>query len=198
MARDKKEKPSDTPSVRPPVEGLGQSAASHPKGLTSAEAAERLRRIGPNQIEREKAASPLALLVGQFKSPVIWLLVGAAAIAGALGELVDAIAIAAIVVINALVGFFQEFRAERAVLALRAMTAPRARVLRDGRASVISASEVVPDDVLLLDAGDVVAADAKLIEANALLLNEAALTGESAPVEKAQGRGGGRPSRRAP
>lgn len=88
------------------------------------------------------------------------------------------------VVINALVGFFQEFRAERAVLALRAMTAPRARVLRDGRASVISAAEVVPGDVLLLDAGDVVAADAKLVEAKALLLNEAALTGESARVKR--------------
>jgi Ca2+-transporting ATPase len=175
MATERKEEPTEGPE---------RSAASHLKGLTSAEAAERLRQVGPNQVEREKAVSPLVLLVGQFKSPVIWLLVAAAAIAGALGELVDAIAIGAIVIINALVGFFQEFRAERAVLALRAMTAPRARVLRDGRASVISAAEVVPDDVLLLDAGDVVAADAKLIEANALLLNEAALTGESAPVEK--------------
>jgi Ca2+-transporting ATPase len=184
MAPEKKAESHAALSVPVPVEGLGRSAASQPKGLTSVEATERLRQIGPNQVEREKAVSPVVLLIGQFKSPVIWLLVGASAIAGALGELVDAIAIAAIVVINALVGFFQEFRAERAVLALRAMTAPRAQVLRDGRASVIPAAEVVPDDVLLLDAGDVVAADAKLIEANALLLNEAALTGESAPVEK--------------
>ena len=154
------------------------------KGLSAREAAERLDRFGPNQVERERSASPLALLAGQFKSPVIGLLGGACIVAALLGELVDAIAIGTIVVVNALVGFFQEFRAERAVLALRAMTAPRARVLRDGRTVVIPAAEVVPDDVLILDAGDVVAADARLVEANALLLNEAALTGESAPVEK--------------
>jgi Ca2+-transporting ATPase len=154
------------------------------QGLTTAEAAARLKEHGPNVVEREQTASPLALLFSQLASPVIWLLLAAAVIAAILGEIVDAIAIGAIVIINALVGFFQEYRAERAVLALRAMTAPRARVLRDGHAVVIAAAEVVPGDVLLLDAGDVVAADARLVEANALLTSEAALTGESAPVEK--------------
>jgi Ca2+-transporting ATPase len=154
------------------------------EGLTAAEAASRLTHHGPNVVARETAASPLALLFRQFKNPIVWLLLAAAVVAAALGELVDAIAIGAIVLINALVGFFQEYRAERAVLALRAMTAPRARVLRDGHALVIAAAEVVPGDLLLLDAGDVVAADAKLVEANALSTNEAALTGESAPVEK--------------
>jgi P-type Ca2+ transporter type 2C len=153
-------------------------------GLTTAEAASRLADHGPNVVERERTASPLALLFRQFKNPFVWLLLAAAGIAAALGELVDAIAIDAIVIINALVAFFQEYRAERAVLALRAMTAPRARVFRDGRAVVIAAAEVVPGDLLLLDAGDVLAADAKLVEANALLTNEAALTGESAPAEK--------------
>ncbi len=154
------------------------------RGLSTAEATARLRENGPNEIARQKAASPWLLLLGQFKSPVIWLLLAACAISAVLREVVDAIAIGAIVVINALVGFFQEYRAERSVLALRAMTAPRARVLRDGRATTIPAIEIVPDDMLLLDAGDVVAADARLVEANALLVNEASLTGESVPVEK--------------
>jgi Ca2+-transporting ATPase len=155
-----------------------------PKGLSSAEAAARLREHGPNQVAREHATSPLALFLGQLKGPLVWLLLGACAIAAALGEVADAIAIAAIVVINAVVGFLQESRAERAILALRAMTAPSARVIRDGRISVVPAADVVPGDVLVLDAGDVVAADATLTEANVLLVNEAALTGESAPVEK--------------
>ncbi len=153
-------------------------------GLTSAEAARRLGEHGQNAITRERARSAWAHLADQFKSPVIWLLIGACVISAVLGEFADAIAIATIVVINALVGFFQEYRAERAVLALRSMTAPRARVVRDGRAGDIPAAEVVPGDWILLEAGDVVAADARLVEANRLSTNEAPLTGESAPVEK--------------
>lgn len=154
------------------------------RGLTEAEARARLAQNGPNEIEREKATSPWLLLLAQFKSPVVWLLLGACILSALLKEVVDAIAIGAIVVINGLVGFFQEYRAERAVLALRSMTAPRARVLRDGRSAVIPSLEVVRGDVLLLEAGDVVAADAILLEANALTTNEAPLTGESLPVSK--------------
>ncbi len=156
-----------------------------PEGLTTQEAARRLTQHGPNEIKRGEAASPWAILASQFKSPVIWLLLGACIISGALGEIADAIAIGAIVVVNALVGFFQEYRAERAVLALRSMTAPRARVLRDRASTMIAATEVVPGDVLVLEAGDIVAADARLFEANRLATNEAPLTGESASVEKA-------------
>jgi len=158
--------------------------SSFQQGLSNSEARARLVEHGPNQVEREKTTSGLSLLLSQFKSPVVGLLLGAAAVASFLGEQLDAIAVGAIVIINALVGFFQEFRAERAVLALRAMTAPRARVVRDGRTTEIAAAEVVPGDVLVLDAGDVVAADASLVEAHALLVNEATLTGESAPVSK--------------
>jgi Ca2+-transporting ATPase len=165
-------------TLHPPV------PSGTPPGLSEAEAAKRLLEHGPNEVAREKTVSPWLLLLGQFKSPVIWLLLVACAISALLGEIVDAIAIGAIVVINALVGFFQEFRAERAVLALRAMTAPRARVLRDGRAATIPAIDIVPGDSILLEAGDVVAADARLAEANVLLVNEASLTGESVPVEK--------------
>jgi len=168
--------------VRPDEQPAGPVS---PEGLTTQEAARRLTQHGPNEIKRGEAASPWAILASQFKSPVIWLLLGACIISGALGEIADAIAIGAIVVVNALVGFFQEYRAERAVLALRSMTAPRARVLRDRASTMIAATEVVPGDVLVLEAGDIVAADARLFEANRLATNEAPLTGESASVEKA-------------
>ena len=111
-------------------------------------------------------------------------MLAAAVISGLLREVADAIAIAAIVVLNAIVGFLQEYRAERAVLALRSMTAPRARVVRDGQQITVPATTVVPGDLLVLEAGDIVAADATLVEAHALNANEAPLTGESAPVEK--------------
>jgi Ca2+-transporting ATPase len=153
-------------------------------GLSTAEANERLATHGPNELARAEPTSPWRMLLAQFKSPVIWLLLGACFVSAALGEVVDSIAIGAIVVLNSLVGFFQEYRAERAVLALRSMTAPRARVLRDGRTLVIAAAEIVPGDLLVLEAGDVVAADARLTIANALLTSEAPLTGESTPVEK--------------
>ena len=165
-----------------PAEQAG--APVHPDGLTTEEAARGLAQHGRNEIKRGEAASPWAILALQFKSPVIWLLLGACIVSGALGERADAIAIGAIVVVNALVGFFQEYRAERAMLALRSMTAPRARVLRDGRSTMIAAAEIVPGDVLVLEAGDIVAADARLFEANRLTTNEAPLTGESASVEK--------------
>jgi len=155
------------------------------RGLASDEAARRVVEHGPNEIQRAPQVPLWLVLARQFNSPVIWLLVGACAISAALGEVADAIAIASIVALNGLVGFFQEHRAERAILALRSMTAPRARVLRDGRSAVIPAAEIVPGDVLLLEAGDIVAADARLLEAHVLGINEAALTGESVPVEKA-------------
>ncbi|MFZ5477863.1 MAG: cation-translocating P-type ATPase [Myxococcota bacterium] len=157
---------------------------THAPGLSTAEAERRLAEHGPNEIRREAATPAWRILARQFASPMIALLAAAAALAGVLGEVADAVAIAAIVVLNGLVGYFQEYRAEKAVLALRAMTAPRARVLRDDHAVQIPAAEVVPGDVLLLEAGDLVAADARLREAHALSTTEAALTGESVPVEK--------------
>ncbi|WNG51458.1 cation-translocating P-type ATPase [Archangium minus] len=154
-------------------------------GLSQAEAARRLAEHGRNEIQREQTRSPWGVLLEQFRSPMIVLLLGACGVSAMLGEHADAIAIGAIVVLNALIGFAQEFKAERALLALRSMTAPRARVMRDGYAVQLPAAEVVPGDVLLLEAGDVVAADARLLEAHALATNEAALTGESVPVDKA-------------
>jgi hypothetical protein len=155
-----------------------------PAGLTAAEARRALAEVGRNELQRAVATPRWRILVRQFASPLIWLLLAACAVALALGEVADAIAIAAIVVINGTVGFLQEHRAETALAALRSMTAPRAQVLRDGRRTVVPAAEVVPGDALLLEAGDVVAADARLVEAHALATNEAALTGESAPSSK--------------
>lgn len=180
------------PAAMPPAPAPGPAATpgSDPKtatsgvGLTAAEAGERLAKVGPNEIRREAATPPWRILLRQFMSPVIALLIVSSVLALGLGEVADGLAILTIVVLNGLIGFFQEYRAERAVLALRAMTAPRARVLRDGHATEITAGEVVPGDVLLLEAGDLVAADAQLVEVHGLTVNESALTGESLPVEK--------------
>lgn len=153
-------------------------------GLASTEAARRLLTGGPNELRKGKRVSPLVILVAQFESLVIWVLIGAAAVSVLMGEVIDGGAIIAIVALNATIGFFQEYRAEKAAAALAQLAAPRARVIRDGHARVLPAEEVVVGDLLLLEAGDLVAADARLVEASVLRLTEAALTGESEPVEK--------------
>ncbi len=171
-----------------PIDELAvQLATDLQHGLSSQEVTERFAKAGPNELRKGEAISPLAILLSQFQSLVIWVLIGAAVVSAALGEFVDGVAIIAIVLLNAVIGFFQEYRAERAVAALARLTAPRAKVVRGGQAAVIAASEVVPGDVLLLDAGDLVAADAQLLEASALRANEAPLTGESQAVEKQTG-----------
>lgn len=159
------------------------SAVRH-DGLSESEARRLLGEHGANEIHHEAGRSRWAILAGQFRGAMIWLLIAACVISAALGEIVDAIAIGAIILLNAAIGFFQEHRAESAIAALRAMTAPRATVRRDGRAVVIPAATIVPGDLLVLEGGDVVGADAKLVDANALSVNEASLTGESVPVEK--------------
>jgi P-type Ca2+ transporter type 2C len=175
---------ASTPGGRGSIGPAAARIASEIQGLTSEDAARRRSESGPNEIPCARQTPWWLVLLRQFNSPVIWLLIGACTIATALGEAADAIAIATIVVLNGLVGFFQEHRAERAILALRSMTAPRGRVLRDGHSTMLPATEIVPGDVLLLEAGDIVAADAHLLAAHALSINEAALTGESLPVEK--------------
>lgn len=158
-----------------------------PTGLTHAEAAQRHAADGPNEIRRQAATPVWRLIAVQFSSPLVLLLAGAAVLSGWVGEAVDALAVGLIVLLNGLVGFYQEYSAQNAVLALRAMTAPRARVVRDGEAHLLPSAEVVRGDLLLLEAGDVVAADADLVEAHQLATNEAPLTGESLPVEKQVG-----------
>jgi Ca2+-transporting ATPase len=158
--------------------------ASTSRGLSSARAAELLARDGPNQIRAARRESPLLMFLRQFASLVIWVLIAAALISIALGERLDGAAIIAIVVLNALVGFAQEYRAEQAVAALSNLTAPRARVIRDGQSQLVPAAVIVRGDLLVLAEGDLTAADARLVEAAMLRVNEAPLTGESEPVAK--------------
>jgi P-type Ca2+ transporter type 2C len=131
---------------------------------------------------------PLVLLISQFKSLIVWILAAAALVSGLVAEWADCIAILAIVVLNGLIGFYQEFNAERSLAALKRMTAPRARVRRDGRSVSVPAAMVVPGDLLEVEAGDLIPADARVLEAAALKTVEAALTGESEAVEKAPAR----------
>lgn len=153
-------------------------------GLTDEEAAARLVRYGSNKLLKGNQFSALAILASQFKSLVIWVLIGAAAISTVLGETADGIAIIAIVILNALIGFMQEYRAERAAAALADLVAPHCRVVRNGRSVVVAATGIVPGDILLLEGGDLVSADARLIQASVLRINEAPLTGESQAVGK--------------
>jgi Ca2+-transporting ATPase len=153
-------------------------------GLDQEDAQRRLERYGHNELEAAQAASPLSLLLGQFRNVLIIVLLAAAGLSAVVGEVIDATIILIIVFFSALLGFFQEYRAERAVEALKGMLAPTARVLRDGAPMMVSARELVPGDIMLLEAGDRVSADTRLLEAHTLYCDEAPLTGESTPVAK--------------
>ena len=162
------------------LERLGASAI----GLTNADARRLLAEHGPNALKEAKPISPWAIFFAQFKSVVIWVLIGAGALSGLLGEAIDAIAIFAIVILNAVVGFYQEFSAEKSIAALMRMTAPQAKVRRDGAVTTVAAADVVPGDILELEPGDVVAADARLLMASSFTCVEAMLTGELEAIAK--------------
>lgn len=153
-------------------------------GLSHAEAENRLKKFGYNQLEEKEGISPFLLFVGQFNNVIVWILMVAAIVSGFLGEWVDALAILAIVVINAVIGFIQEFRAEKSLAALQKMAAPFSRVLRGGEIHSVSSREIVPGDIVLLEAGDYVPADGRICTSFSLRTQEASLTGESTPVDK--------------
>jgi Ca2+-transporting ATPase len=155
-----------------------------PEGLAPDEATRRLAEYGRNELKEAAEVSPWRIFAGQFSSLIVWILIVAGLVAGLLGETVDAVAILAIVVLNAVIGFYQEFRAEKSIAALKRMTAPHANVRRGGAVVSIPASEVVPGDIIELEAGDLVPADARIIECASLKAVESALTGESEAVEK--------------
>jgi len=155
-----------------------------PRGLSSEEATRRLEEFGRNELQEKRKRTLIAMVFDQFKDFLIITLLFAAVIAGIVGEPIDSLAILAIVILNAIIGFVQEYRAEKAIEALRLMAAPTATVLRDGVPHNIAASEIVPGDVVVLEAGRVVPADMRLIEVASLRSEEAALTGESIPSEK--------------
>ncbi|MBK7556832.1 MAG: cation-translocating P-type ATPase [Chitinophagaceae bacterium] len=154
------------------------------QGLSTVAAAEKLDQIGPNELQEGKRKSIAGMFFGQFKDVMILILLAAAVISGFIGDLTDTMVILVIVLLNALVGFFQEYRAEKAMQALKQMAVTQARVLRDGSSSWLPASSLVPGDVVLLEAGNAVPADLRIIESVNLKIEEAALTGESHPVDK--------------
>ena len=166
------------------VEEVFKRLKTQEEGLKPDVAAQRLTEYGPNELQAAHHISPWEILFEQFKNVLIIILIIATALSAFLGEGVDAIAIAVIVLFAVGLGFVQEYRAERAIEALRQMAAPTATVLRNGEEEEIPAREVVPGDVMLLSPGDKIPADARLIEAINLQVEEAALTGESVPVEK--------------
>ncbi|NTV97635.1 MAG: cation-translocating P-type ATPase [Chlorobiaceae bacterium] len=166
------------------LEQVFEKTGSNPEGLSFSEAAARLSSSGPNRIFIEKKNSPWLLLLQQFRNVLIITLLIATALSAFLGHAMEAAAIAVIVIFAVLLGFFQEYRAEKAIEALRKMAAPLARVKRDGKEVVIDAQGIVPGDIILLYAGDLIPADARLMQAINLKTDEASLTGESLPSEK--------------
>jgi Ca2+-transporting ATPase len=153
-------------------------------GLSSADAQQRLLHSGPNQLAEKKPRPVWLKFLDQFNSLLILILVGAAVLAGAVGDIKDTVVIAIVVLINAVLGFVQEYRAEAALAALKEMLAPVVRVRRDALVGMVETASLVPGDVLLLEAGDRVPADARVVEAHGAEVAEAALTGESHPVAK--------------
>jgi len=180
------------------VDEVARILETRPGGLTSEEAGERLAKYGYNELAERKRTTALQIFLNQFKDVFVIMLLIAIAISvgigwykstlpghdGGLDEYVDALTIGAIVALNATVGFIQEYRSEKAIEAMKKLSAPRARIMRDGGEVIVPAREVVPGDMLHLEAGDRVAADARLIEVVELRTEEAVLTGESTPVEK--------------
>jgi Ca2+-transporting ATPase len=162
------------------LESLGSSEA----GLTEEEAQHRLSTFGLNELRKERKITALEVFANQFKSFLVLILIAASAISFALGETTDAIIISSIIVLNAILGFAQEYRAEQAIEALKKLAAPKAKVMREGEEAIIQATQVVPGDIILFEAGDAIAADARLIQAMNLKIDESLLTGESVPSLK--------------
>ncbi len=185
---------STAPSRRPPVEEAWHARSREEtarrlssdlvRGLSRAEAARRLERTGPNALPEPRPLPSWRRLLDQFKSVLVLALLVGAAISIALSEVADAVAILAILLVNAVLSFLQERRAAGALAALRAMTSPTARVVRDGETSIVPAADLVPGDRVALEAGDRVPADLRLVSTSALATVEAALTGESEPTPK--------------
>jgi Ca2+-transporting ATPase len=172
----------------PAAEVLSRLDVSAAAGLTDQEAKRRLTTYGANTIVARRKVSGLAVLLHQFRSPVVYLLAAAAGLALYFGEWEEGSAIAAVLALNALIGFLTEIKAARSIEALRALGTRSARVRRDGHARLIPAEELVPGDVVLLDGGDAVSADMRLVEASNLAADESTLTGESVPVDKTAAR----------
>jgi len=168
----------------PAVEGLFARLGSAEQGLSSAEAGEKLERFGFNEIEAKDRRTAFSILASQFKSPLILILVAASIIAGFMGDFTESEIIVLIVLLNTLLGFYQEYKSERALAELRRYVSFRAKVLRDNKKTAVDVRLLVPGDIVFLNIGDLVPADMQLIEAQELTINESVVTGESFPVHK--------------
>lgn len=167
------------------VEETLKALETNKKGLNEDEAKRRLNEFGPNELREEKRTTPLIILLNQFRSILVIILVIAALVSGlVLREYVDMYVIGAIVVMNAILGFVQEYKAEKAVEALKKMVAPTSRIIREGKEKTIPSKDLVPGDIILFDEGVRIPADARLIEVASLKVDEAPLTGESVPIKK--------------
>ncbi|MDH5623783.1 MAG: HAD-IC family P-type ATPase, partial [Candidatus Bathyarchaeota archaeon] len=169
------------------TEELMRALKANEKGLSEEEAKRRLQEFGPNELVERKRVTPFQIFLSQFKDIFVIMLLIAVVIELGIREIIDASTIGAIVALNAVVGFVQEYRSERAMEAMKKLTAPKARVLRDGKEMLIPAKEVVPGDIVLLESGDRIPADGRLLEVVDLKTDEAVLTGESTPVGKVTG-----------
>src|SRR5262245_50256169 len=187
--------PASASAYRQPIENVAAALATNMQGgLTDEDARARLEQHGPNELAPERPVAPWRRFLAQFQNVLVILLVVAAAISAVLWTVerdaalpYEAIAILAVVVLNATMGYIQESRAEAGVAALRAMSAADATVIRSGQHRSVPASEIVPGDIILIEEGDTIPADARLLESTALQTAEAALTGESVPVTKETG-----------
>lgn len=157
-------------------------------GLSSSEVDKRLKEYGANKIEEEKNRSLWLIFLDQFKSPIVWLLVSAAGLSFYFGEWVDGIAILAVILINACIGFYMEYQARRSMNSLKKLSAIPAKVLRDKKLEEINSEDIVPGDVVYVEAGDMIPADGRIFNASQMQIDESALTGESVPVEKQIGK----------
>lgn len=167
-----------------PIADVAKLVRSGPLGLSDQEAKQRRAEVGHNELAQAPPTSRVWLLLGQFRSAVVWLLIFAAIVSGALGEWIDTVAILAIVLLNGVLGFLQEDKSRRALAALEKLAAPLAHVRRGESWDTVPARDLVPGDQVRLEAGDNVPADARLIESVSLAVQESSLTGESVPVEK--------------
>ncbi len=156
-------------------------------GLSRSEVEERKKRYGLNKIEGRERSTWLQMLLSQFKDVLVLILLAAAVISGILGEIADAVIIFVVILVNAIMGTVQESKAEKSLEALKNLSAPNAKVKRDGSIQVVSAQELVPGDIVYFEAGDFIPADSRIIEAVNLKVEESSLTGESVPVEKKEG-----------
>ncbi|MFZ3072788.1 MAG: cation-translocating P-type ATPase [Thermodesulfobacteriota bacterium] len=166
------------------IDEVFKTLSTSPEGITKAEAERRLEDYGANKLEEGKKKTPIVMFLMQFTDFMIIVLIAAAVVSGIIGDITDTVVILLIVALNAVIGFVQEYRAEKAIEALKSMAAPTAAIKRNGAVMTVRAEEIVPGDAVLLDAGRIVPADLRLFESANLKIEEAALTGESAPVEK--------------